>query len=371
MHQAAETSPAVEAHQRKGRPQAEPAVALALTVALVAWAALVAWREGGSALPYAELVAGAALAYAAGYLTGRRFAWLVAAGIAVGVAVAFAVSPGSLSGKALAAPLHYGNANGALAAQGAAACVVLAVLVRTWPVQVLAWLGGVGFLAVTVATRSQTATAATALLLLAGAIVAVARHASAPKYARPCRVVGRAAPVLVVVAALVTLAVGFAYTPGAKSQSAVVKVVEKPLSERRAALWHDAVTLTRDQPLTGIGPGQFAVESPVALSDRDTRWPHSAWLEQSAEQGLVGFALLGAVLAWVWRPLLRCANGPSRAAAVAAVGSWAVGALVLQAGVDYIWHFPAVPWTAALLIGAVTGWAKRVTESPRNVTTRL
>ncbi len=282
----------------------------------------------------------------------------------MGVGVAFAVSPGSLSGKALAAPLHYGNANGALAAQGAAACVIVAVLVRARPVQVLAWLGGVGFLVLTVATRSQTATAATALLLLAGVIVSVARRASPGSCARTCRAVGQAAPVLVVVAALVTVAVGFAYSPGATSQPAVVKVVEKPLSERRAALWHDAVTLTRAHPLTGVGPDQFAIESPVALSDRDTRWPHSAWLEQSAEQGLVGLVLLAAAMAWVWRPLLRRRDsgaGSSHAAAVAAIGSWAVAALLLQAGVDYVLHFPAVPWTAALLVGAVAGWAKRVT----------
>src|SRR5450432_1159783 len=92
------------------------AVGAALALATIGWAQLSAARHHGHAGSYSLRVAAVVLAWLVGAfvgaLAGRRGAALVALGVIGSVAASFALASGSLSGRALAAPLHYGNADG-------------------------------------------------------------------------------------------------------------------------------------------------------------------------------------------------------------------------------------------------------------------
>jgi O-antigen ligase len=100
--------------------------------------------------------------------------------------------------------------------------------------------------------------------------------------------------------------------------------------------------------VTGIGPGRFAAESEVAQRDQDARWAHNEYLQQGAEEGLLGLVVLVALVGWGF---LRAWTSPSPDA-VTALGVAALGIVAIHASVDYIFHFPAIPVAAAALLGA-------------------
>jgi O-antigen ligase len=127
-------------------------------------------------------------------------------------------------------------------------------------------------------------------------------------------------------------------------------VAARILSERRLELWHDALQAMDAHPVTGAGPGRFAQVSPVAQSDPDAAWAHSAFLQQGAEQGVVGLALLLLLTAWAFVRLLAV-DAPD---AITALGAVSVASLGVLASIDYVLHFPAVPLAAALLLGTAT-----------------
>jgi hypothetical protein len=120
-----------------------------------------------------------------------------------------------------------------------------------------------------------------------------------------------------------------------------------PLSERRIALWHDAVVLMERHPLDGAGPGRFPTASPVARSDPDTRFAHSLPLELGAEDGVAAGLSIAALLV-----ALAAAAAVRRRAAAAVVATWAVATFALQASIDYTYRFPAVVLLASLVAGA-------------------
>jgi hypothetical protein len=118
------------------------------------------------------------------------------------------------------------------------------------------------------------------------------------------------------------------------------------LSQRRLDLWSDAMDLAATALVVGHGPGTFGVLSPTALSDPDTRPAHSVLLETMAEQGLIGAALLAALVAWgYW----RLANRPTRAVLVG-IAAWT--ALWLHSLVDYVADSPMVMLAAGVVLGA-------------------
>lgn len=327
------------------RRHVHPVVGLVLLAALLGWAQVSSHANGSSAESYSLLLVGCAGAYSAGRLLGRRWAWLVALGVVVGIGVAFAVNGGSLSGHPLAPPLHYGNADGALAALGAAACVLLATLIRHHMVRVLALCTGVAFAVVALLTRSQTGAIAAVAVMIVGGLALLASRWSF--------VLSLVLPVVVAAVALGSVLLAVAHHPHARTQTKVVHVAEGALSERRVALWHDAVVLTAHHPGVGVGPGRFAEASPVARSDKDTAWAHSGWLQQSAEQGVIGVVLLAGASVWAWVPFVAGARR-RQDAGVAVAGSAALGVLLLCASVDYVLHFAALGFVCALLVGAAT-----------------
>jgi O-antigen ligase len=212
--------------------------------------------------------------------------------------------------------------------------------------RLLALSGGLAFAIVAFATRSQAGVLAAVAVLVVGALA----------MSRWSFVLSLVLPVTVAAVALGSVLLGAAHHPEARTQAKVVHAAERALSERRVALWHDAVVLTADHPGVGVGPGRFAETSPMARSDKDTAWAHSGWLQQSAEQGLVGLALLAGTAAWAWVPLVSAArrSAGTRAGAVAVAGSGALGALLLCGSVDYVLHFAVLGLVCASLVGAAT-----------------
>lgn len=106
--------------------------------------------------------------------------------------------------------------------------------------------------------------------------------------------------------------------------------LEGPLTANRVQLWGDAARLAGEHPVLGTGPGRFAELSPTAQQalGADGK-PHSAVLQQAAEQGLVGVALLGAAFGWLLYVLLRS----PRSTAVALTAGAALTALAVLASV--------------------------------------
>ncbi|MBX5442494.1 MAG: O-antigen ligase family protein [Solirubrobacteraceae bacterium] len=124
----------------------------------------------------------------------------------------------------------------------------------------------------------------------------------------------------------------------------------------RYAYWRVALRTAADHPLGGVGAGGFRVEwlreRPFRESVRDA---HSLYFETLAELGLVGFALLCALLAGVLLAVRRVlaadaalATGPAAALAV-----WAA-----HAGVDWDWELPALTLVAVALAGMLLAQAE-------------
>jgi O-antigen ligase len=156
-----------------------------------------------------------------------------------------------------------------------------------------------------------------------------------------------------VMAALLAVAIGISVvlglTIGGSSRDGG-SAVEDALSSRRPALWHDALVLIREHPINGVGPERFQLESPIARSDPDARWAHDEFLQEGAEQGVVGGALLILLFGWGFLRLSLAAV-PDRVTALAATSLAALG---IQSSIDYVMHFPALPLVVAALVGAAS-----------------
>jgi O-antigen ligase len=253
------------------------------------------------------------------------------------VTLAFLVAPeGVLSGRPLAGPLGYANANGALLTCLCGALLLMAARARHRVYSCSAYLAAIVTAVATFGTRSVAASVAAACAVLAWPI---ARRMS------PRVVAGLAGAVLIAVFAT-TAVLGATYDGQSPRTGRVDRLVDASLSERRVALWSEALDLIGREPLTGVGIGNFAGLAPTARADADARWAHSEPLQVGAETGLLGLALLAAVAAVVLFALSRSPAGPAAAGALTLAG---VGA---QAGIDYVLHFPAVVFALAVVVGA-------------------
>lgn len=303
----------------------------ALVVASVAWSVFTA-RAAADARPVAALQVACAVAYAVGHRTGR---WQPAAvSIAVaGTTLAAVVirsvlpGPGPVSG-----PLGYTNAGAALYVLAAIAAVMGAAALRGGPAAGVAVPVAI---ALVVAAAASLSVASSVALGLGGLLLLARRVLSPPLLA-------------IMAAAVLTAVVGATAALGvAGSQGTRVPVAERLLSERRVQLWRDAAVIARAHPGRGAGPARFRSESPTARADNDSRWAHSGFLQQAAEQGAVGLALLLGAFAWGF---VRLAAGPGDQLDL--LGLAALTGLGLFASVDYVLHFPAVPLAAAAVVGA-------------------
>ncbi|MFP5334352.1 MAG: O-antigen ligase family protein [Actinomycetes bacterium] len=288
------------------------------------------------------------VAYAAARVVGA-LGHVAPAALALAGTVAAATAVGAAT-HAGSGVLGYANASAALAVTGAAAALLAASsahrrwAVGLWAVLLVAALGS-----------GSRAAAVGALVVAASGFAVLSDERPRP---RPVTVVLPAAGLLAVLTGG-SAAVGSRF--GRQSGDGPLPGLITQLSPRRVQLWGDAVDLVTAAPLAGSGPRTFAVLAPAA-QDPDTAAAHSLLLEVAAEQGLVGAALVLALLGWV---LLRAAVAAADGAGVrltVVAGLWT--AFVLQASVDYIADFWPVTTAGAVVAGLATGSLRTARRRP-------
>jgi len=323
-----------------GASGAPEAAGWALFGGLAAWTALAAVASGGDPRPAVATIMSAGVAVAGAALVSSRVPWLVPAAV-MAIATFFLVAaPGEVaSSEPLSGPFGYANATGAFYAQAVVAALMLVALTPrpTWKwgaaavALVFAW--------VTLATESRAALT----LVVSAPVVALIgyRIRGARGAAAACAVSFLVGLTVTIVAAV--LFSGVREGPFGRS-----------VTERRLALWNEALGMMAERPVTGVGPGRFAAVSEIAQADRDARWAHHGFLQHGAETGPVGMVLLVLVFLWGFRRLAAA----RRSALLPVFGSAALVAMGVHASVDYIFHFPAVVVAGAALVGAGMGTAR-------------
>ncbi|MGH2636012.1 MAG: O-antigen ligase family protein [Actinomycetota bacterium] len=317
-------------------PARVDAIGAALLGALVAWTFASAAIAGGSPVPVAAVVLACAAALVVGRATGRFARWLVPAAVAASAAVLI-LTPKAFTSAPLQGPFGYANAAGAFFALASVASAVGAVTTRI-PAVRAAWIAAAAVFAAVPLVRGSLAAAA--LLTLPALALLLARDPS-----RSRAVVAGCAG-LFVLTLFLTIVLGVSGGGGARGNEG--GAVESALSGRRLALWHDALSIMAEHPVAGVGPGRFAEVSDVAARDPDARWAHHEFLQQGAEEGVVGLVLLVALVLWGFA---RSWVTPSADVATA-LGASALALVAIHACVDYVLHFPAIPVAAAALLGA-------------------
>jgi O-antigen ligase len=297
----------------------------------VAWT-LVTASDQADARPWpvvALLLGAAGLAAGARHLAGPEPS-LVPGAVAVAVAGSMVLGfPAILRGGG--APTGYANSNATLAVLGAVAAAAAAGATRpswarrVWAVLAVLLVVGV---AATGSTAAALALGVAAALVLGSVLVEQLTLA----------VLGGA------IAVSLTLGITVATAAGAELLG---------LHERaglRTDLWAVALDEVKEAPLRGTGPGAYAHHLPAG-TDADLRWAHHGYLQQAAEQGLLGLAWLLALVGWAY---LRLWVGRERARARALAGAAAVTVVALHATVDHVLHDAVVPLTLAVLVGWAT-----------------
>lgn len=283
----------------------------------------------------------AVLAVAAGYAAGRMSGslWPVAApcaGALAGLASAVAM-PQVATGSRFTTPLGQAGAVAALLVL-AAGCMCCAA----WATPVPALRFGLRTLAAGIAVTG--AAVGSAVGCAASAAVLLSSLAAGRMSRRGAGLAG--------LALTATLVAGTVWAVAANALPAgLTAALTGPLTERRVQLWRDALHLARRNSALGVGPGRFGelsgASSATVLPDGR---PHSAPLQQAAEQGLVGVLLLSAAFCWILYALWRSAR---RTPVVLTAGA-ALTALAVVAAVGDALSFTAVSAGAGLLAGLAT-----------------
>jgi O-antigen ligase len=306
-----------------------------LAGALAAVALVVERRTGAPSGPVIALVTASAGVVTVAVLVGALHRAVIPLWLALVISSVSYDWAGDLDGGPLSGPFGYRNAFGALLLLGALAWVMGGVALRRPALALLSFVPAVvlGALAI----RSSSATAAGA------ALVAVAALACFGTKGARTAVMACGAATAIVLAA--TIWMGATYQPGRPPTGVAARIADAGITERRLALWHDALEIIGAHP-TGIGHGRFVETSTTALGDRDAAHAHQEFLEQGAELGWVGLALTIALLAWTFARLAIT----RRADAVTALSAVALAGASIHASVDYVWHFPPIPLATAALV---------------------
>ncbi|MEU7059076.1 hypothetical protein [Streptomyces sp. NPDC046197] len=319
------------------RRNVSDAVGVAVLGGCAAWSLITgALHEGRP-----EGVLLAVLAVAAGYASGRICGALLptaapCAGALAGVGLAVAV-PGLVPGPQFAAPLgHAGGTAALLALSAGAACC--AAWTASAPALRLALRALAVVITVTAAALGSVAgVVCSAAVLLCSLACGRMRH-------RGLGIAG-----LALAAATVT---GASWAVAARAlPDGLAGSLAGQLTPYRVKLWQDALHLAHRDAGLGVGPGRFGEFSPtVAQSLHPDGKPHSALLQQAAEQGLAGVVLLAAAYGWVLYTLWRT----ERPTPVALTAGAALTAVAAIAAVGDALSFTAVSVGAGLLAGMAT-----------------
>lgn len=314
-------------------------VGLALVGVLAAWMSVVGAVTGTDPSGVVTLIVAAAAVYAGARASSRLHPLVVPAAIVGATFALWLAAPGRfLSRKPDAYPFGYANANGEFLVYAAAAALLIRAALPAGSGRRVA--GGAAVVLAVLPFAFGSFAAGT----LGVAVIAVGLGTQRESSGRATSAALAALFALVLVTTMVAAAT---YRAGTDS---VTDLVEGPVSERRVALWHEALDLMGRNAATGAGIGSFEHESPTARGEEDVRWVPNAFLEQGAEAGVVGLILTMLLVAWGFARLF-VARGPGDVTAVGAV-AWA--ALGIHACMDYAVHFPAVPLAAAAVLGAAT-----------------
>lgn len=311
-------------------------VGLGLALLGAAWFAITAELSGGRALLLAGPFAGTVVAVlAAGRLpqrARRSVLWFVT----VSPVLAALINRQPLLGDG---PLAYANASAVLYVLAATAGIVLAISLGASTGRSVAAVVSVVWL-----LAPWALVAFTAGFVGVGIAVVTGLHGRF----RAATFVRWSGLVIVLLFAAVTLA-GVTYEPGPRT-SPMHRVIDTSMGELRVVLWNEATEMIAAEPLTGVGPGRFREVSPTAADRDDAWWAHNEFLHIAAESGVPGGVLLLALVVWCLAWLWPAAADP-RAVTVFA----AVLGVSLNATIDYVWHFPAIPLGLGLLVGVVPG----------------
>lgn len=318
-----------------------------LALALAAWA-LLSYPSSPAGPASAALVFVAILGWGLGSSLAQLHPALpgVAAGAVVTVAMLLTL-PGSLLGRAAAAPTGYANANAALLT--GAVCGLLVAAGHVWH-DLAKWRVPL------VAAAVVLSLATVAMGSRAGMVTCLLLFLVWPQLnTRSDRLWQWAGGALVAAAVTATMVLGATYgsesahdLPVASATGVPGRMVEAPiptaagtmLSDARITLWSDALHAAEEHPVRGVGAGNFAEHSVLAAGDHDLSTPHSLPMQVLAELGVVGLLLLVLLVCWL----------------VVALGRGAVllGVLALQPSVDYVLNFPSVVALFAVVLGAVS-----------------
>jgi O-Antigen ligase/Tetratricopeptide repeat len=176
-------------------------------------------------------------------------------------------------------------------------------------------------------------------LVAVGCATAIARYGSPPTMARKAYD-------------------SFVTKPGTNNEANLNKHLFQLAGSGRAQLWHVAWLDVTAHPWLGSGPGTFEQEwdrhRSLSTSVRDA---HNLYLEQLAEVGPLGLALLVLGLVTPLALAVRARGAPLAGAALAAYS-----AFLFHAAIDWDWELPAVTLSALLCGIAILAYARRVEE---------
>ncbi|QCX81316.1 hypothetical protein C9F11_38665 [Streptomyces sp. YIM 121038] len=309
---------------------------LAILAACAAWALIASGVGGGR--PDGVLLA--ILAVAAGYAGGRIAGALLpvaapCAGALAGVCLA-AAAPHVTPGPASSAPLGPIGATAALLSLSAGAVCCAAWAARGPALRLCLRLAAVGVVCCAALLGSTAGFLACAGILLCSLAGALTRRAPG--------LAGFALAAVLVAGA--SWAVAEEVLPRGLTAS-----LEGQLGPHRVGLWRDAGDLAGAHPAFGVGPGRFGDASPTVTEGLlpDDK-PHSALLQQAAEQGFTGVVLLTAAFGWVLFALWR---SPRSTAVVLTAGA-ALTAVAAVATLGNALSVTSVTAGAGLLAGIAT-----------------
>lgn len=295
----------------------------------------------------------AVLAVAAGYAAGRICGALLpvaalCAGALAGL-VLMLVVPRLAAGPQIDAPLGHAGGTAALLTlcTGAACCAA-------WEAGSPALRFALGALAAGIAVAAPLLGSVSGFIGCAAVLLC-----SLAAGRMRGRALGMAGLALAAAAAgLLTWAVAAGSLPGGLTAS-----LGGELTPHRLGLWHDALRLSRDNAALGVGPGRFGELSTTVAPTLSDGKPHSALLQQAAEQGVVGVLLLAAVFGWLLYTLWR---SPRPTPVVLTAGA-ALTLLAAIASVGNALSFTAVSVGAGLLAGLATA-RPLADDTPRHET---
>ncbi|MEU6575240.1 O-antigen ligase family protein [Streptomyces sp. NPDC046805] len=326
-----------EADSVSDRGNVSDVVGMAVLGACAAWALITAAAHDGR--PEGVLLA--VLAVTAGYAWGRITGTLLpvaapCAGALTGLGLAVSL-PQFAPGPQFTTPLGDVGATAALLtlATGAACCAAWAATAPAVRVALRALAAGIVATAAAMGSTAGCALGATVLLcsLAAGRM-------------------RRRGPGIVSLALATVLVAGACWVIAAHAlPDGLALPLEDRLTPRRVQLWHDALHSVAAAPELGVGPGRFGElgsAAPQALL-HDGK-PHSAPLQQAAEQGLIGLVLLAGAYCWVLYALWRT----PRPTPIALTTGAALTALAAIATVGNALSFTTVSVGAGVLAGLAT-----------------